>query len=440
MLSSNTHDILIVGSGIAGLGAAYRLRDSDVLVLESSEHVGGRTESRRLGDYIYNAGAQVIMGDSSPVAQLADELSVSRTLIRKTRVPIFFRGRLYSARTQPGLLNQLPLPITEKIRFALTNLSIRRRYGQLVGAPFNPTNPLIEQLNAVTAKAFLRPSSGSSVDLWNTISMIADGESIDYTTPYHPIMIMLQFLEEEYAVTGGTHQLTLAIARKLGNRVRTAHRVISVEEKTDFVQVVVNSSTGQYSVRARRVILATPGPVTRKLVKGLPNSKLSALTELEYASQTSAAVLLDVPSSAYLPDGAWRIPVSGHRSCAITDPSFFYPTKHRSPHGTGILRIYTGDLESRRLQKLSREEALDQIADDLGDMFSNIREHIIDSDICHWPMANVRWRPGHTALIPELEAPVGRLHFCGDYTGAGYLNGSLISGQRAAREVSANSN
>ena len=55
-------------------------------------------------------------------------------------------------------------------------------------------------------------------------------------------------------------------------------------------------------------------------------------------------------------------------------------------------------------------------------------------------MANARWRPGHTELIPKLETPVGRLHFCGDYTGAGYLNGSLISGQRAAREVSANNN
>ena len=440
MSSANTHDILIIGAGIAGLGAAYRLRDSDVVVLESNEHAGGRTESRQLGDYVYNAGAQVIMGDSSPVAQLADELNVPRVLLKKSRVPIFFLGKLYTARTQPSLLYQLPLSIADKIRFALTNLSIRRRYGRLIGEIFDPTNPLVEQLNAVTANKFLRPRSDKMISLWNTISTIADGETIDRTTPYHPIMIMLHFLEKEYAVTGGTHQLTLAMARKLGDRVWTDHRVLSVEEKSDYVQVEINSPSGRCTLYARRAILATPGPVTRDLVNNLPGSKLEALSTLEYASQTSAAVLLDVPTRNYLPNGVWRIPVSGHRSCAITDPSYFYPAEYRDSRGTGILRIYTGDLESRRLQSLSREDALERIVDDLDDMFPHIREHIIDSDICHWPMANARWRPGHTELIPKLETPVGRLHFCGDYTGAGYLNGSLISGQRAAREVSANSN
>jgi oxygen-dependent protoporphyrinogen oxidase len=437
MSSLKIHDVLIVGAGIAGLGAAYRLRGSDVVVLESNEHAGGRTESRQLGDYIYNAGAQVIMGDTSPVAQLADELNVSRTLIKKSRVPIFFLGKLYSARTQPGLLYQLPLSTIEKIRFALTNLSIRRRYGRLIGEVFDPTDPLVEQLNAVTANQFLRPRSDKLTSLWNTISTIADGEAIDCTTPYHPIMIMLHFLEQEYAVDGGTHQLTLAMARRLGDRIWTNHRVLSVEEKSRYVQVEVDSPSGRKTLYARRAILATPGLITRELVKHLPNSKLEGLAALEYASQTSAAVLLDVPTRNYLPNGVWRIPVSGHRSCAITDPSYFYPSEYRDSRGTGILRIYTGDLESRRLQSLSREDALERIVDDLDDMFPHIREHIIDSDICHWPMANARWRPGHAGLIPKLEASVGRLHFCGDYTGAGYLNGSLISGQRAAREVSA---
>ena len=113
MSSANTHDILIIGAGIAGLGAAYRLRENDLVVLETNNFAGGRTESRQLGDYVYNAGAQVIMGDSSPVAQLADELGVPRTLIKKTRVPLFFHGKLYSARTQPFCpmrVSEIPVP------------------------------------------------------------------------------------------------------------------------------------------------------------------------------------------------------------------------------------------------------------------------------------------------------------------------------------------
>lgn len=98
----------------------YRLRRRNILLLEKESVPGGRTVSRQLGDYVYNAGAQVIMGDASPVARLADELCVPRTLIRKTRVPLFFRGRLYSARSQPALLARLPLTLGDKARFALS--------------------------------------------------------------------------------------------------------------------------------------------------------------------------------------------------------------------------------------------------------------------------------------------------------------------------------
>ena len=37
MSSASAHDILIIGAGIAGLGAAYRLRENDVVVLETND-------------------------------------------------------------------------------------------------------------------------------------------------------------------------------------------------------------------------------------------------------------------------------------------------------------------------------------------------------------------------------------------------------------------
>ena len=38
-------DVVILGAGLAGLTAAYHLRDRDIVVLESSDRVGGRTLS-----------------------------------------------------------------------------------------------------------------------------------------------------------------------------------------------------------------------------------------------------------------------------------------------------------------------------------------------------------------------------------------------------------
>ena len=42
-------DTIVVGGGLAGLTAAYRLRDRDILLLEKEEIPGGRQRARKWG-------------------------------------------------------------------------------------------------------------------------------------------------------------------------------------------------------------------------------------------------------------------------------------------------------------------------------------------------------------------------------------------------------
>ena len=58
-------DVIIVGGGLAGLTVAYKLRHKNILLLEKEENCGGRTISRQMGEYVYNTGAQVIIGNKS---------------------------------------------------------------------------------------------------------------------------------------------------------------------------------------------------------------------------------------------------------------------------------------------------------------------------------------------------------------------------------------
>ena len=76
-----TRDVVIVGGGIAGLSAAWRLRHRDVLLLEAGDRLGGRMRSdavRRLLAQLRRApvprarlarrrdGARVRAGDACP--------------------------------------------------------------------------------------------------------------------------------------------------------------------------------------------------------------------------------------------------------------------------------------------------------------------------------------------------------------------------------------
>lgn len=434
--SDFTHEIIVVGGGIAGLSAAYRLRERDVLVLEREPIIGGRTISRQLGEYAYNVGAQVILGDGSPVAELADELGVARTLIDKTGVPLFFDGRLYHARTQAGLLLQLPLSAVEKFKFALSALWIRARYGSLATGPFDPRDERLERLTSTTLSEFLGGLSPGLSQVWEAISTIADGEPPHLSTPFHPVMVMLHFLAAEYAVVGGTHQLTLALSRAMSGRVLTEAVVTSVEQLSDGVQVRATVDAREQVFKARKCVMAMPAPLARVVLEGHAAWKRDVLDKVQYTAQTSAAFLLDVPTERYFGKGVWRVPVSGQQICAVTDPSYFYADEVKQRTGQGLLRIYTGHEVSEALAAMDREASIRALRDELDIMFPGIDQHVIETDIHHWPLANTRWGVGHPTLIEELQCATGDLHFCGDYTSPGYMNGSVLSGYRAADELS----
>ena len=62
-------ECVIVGGGIAGLTAAYHLRDRGVLLLEGSDRFGGRVMSISRGDYWANLGAQFV-APQGPLGEL----------------------------------------------------------------------------------------------------------------------------------------------------------------------------------------------------------------------------------------------------------------------------------------------------------------------------------------------------------------------------------
>ena len=85
-------DVLVLGAGIAGLTAAYRLRGLDVEVVDAAAHLGGRTRSVEYpGGGWANFGAQYLSADKVAVIELAEELGVE--LVPSDLTDALLRGR-----------------------------------------------------------------------------------------------------------------------------------------------------------------------------------------------------------------------------------------------------------------------------------------------------------------------------------------------------------
>ena len=70
------YDAVVIGSGMAGLTAAYMLRDKNILVLESEERFGGRVMSEKVHEATNNIGTQYFEVEDTSFHDLVKELGV----------------------------------------------------------------------------------------------------------------------------------------------------------------------------------------------------------------------------------------------------------------------------------------------------------------------------------------------------------------------------
>jgi protoporphyrinogen oxidase len=120
----------IIGGGLTGLTAAYRLcqRGFQVHLLEAEPELGGlmgtfEIEGARIEQFYHH-----IFSNDSYVTDLLAELGLADRLIwRESKVGIFYDGRVYDFVTPIDLLRFTPISLVDRLRLGLVGLQLRRQ-------------------------------------------------------------------------------------------------------------------------------------------------------------------------------------------------------------------------------------------------------------------------------------------------------------------------
>jgi protoporphyrinogen oxidase len=432
-MGASNHEIVVLGAGLAGMTAAYGLRDRDLVVLEGRDRVGGRTLSGQHDAYWYNCGAQYVWDERT--LDLCQRLGLRVVGADGARAALFMRDRLVVASNPYLLLAKLPISSAEKANFVWTVTRLRRlaarTEGLDAGLDARPLADVFGRVSPMTREVLeMVTESGTGVSAEEVSGAIGLGYAIHLFggDVNHTLK----------AVEGGTQRITEAISDRLGrDRVVLNARVHSVEERDDHVEIRYSRSGSVERIEAGICIVALTADGVLEVVSGLPDGKRAALERmLPYSGIVSVAWLTDEAGPTPW-DRLLAVPAVGLSFELFSHNAFFVRRLEQNGRrpGGAFVTLSTGP-RADALWQLDDEEVRARLAGDLARMFPDAGEVFsrARARVSRWrglPRFRRGWLPHQRALRQAS----GRLHFCGDYTSQPGTPGAVNSGFHAALAV-----
>ncbi|MBX3352558.1 MAG: FAD-dependent oxidoreductase [Phycisphaeraceae bacterium] len=412
--STDIHDAIIVGAGLAGLVCALELqaRGVGVIILDASDAPGGRVRTDEVDGFLLDRGFQVLLTAYPEARRHLDYAALD--------LKPFYPGALVRA---DGKLRRLADPL--------------RRPSDLVESIFSPVATLSDKVRI--AELILKLKSGPLDRLFDEPEV----ETIDYLKEhgfsekvierfFRPFFggvfhdrdlrkssrmfrfVMRMFAEGDASIPAkGMGQIPAQLASKLEpGSLRLNARVVSIDNGA------VTLDTAEI-LRAREVIVATEGPEARRLLgEALPPVESNSVTCVYFAAERSP---IDEP--ALVLNGEAEGPVNN-----LCVPSMV--SKHYAPAGAHLISASVIGNPS------DSDDALEAaVRTQLTNWFG--------SDVSGWRrLRTYRIEHAQPALIPPAIDPHVRasrvapgLHAIGDHRATSSINGAMLSGRLCAEAI-----
>ncbi len=435
-------DVIVIGGGIAGLAAAWRLRHRDVVLLEATDRTGGRLCSEGRGSYWLNWGAHVFSGPGSATGQLIDEAGAEAVPVPGELAALAMNGRLLTDGRVETYPFRVPMPWASRLALLRAGAKVRlavRRYGAACApragdAPGALQQRVYDFLGDQSfadftgplppdADAMFRPTVTRSA---GSPEQVSAGAGVGY---FRLVWDRKSGLSRN--ILGGPTTMTETIRAELGPRARTGTEATEVIRDPGGVTVRYRTGAGDGQLRARHCVIATPAPITARITADLEPETAAALKQVHYGPFVSAAFLTDETGPAPW-DRCYAIATPGRSfNIFINVTSVARSAEPQRRPGSSIMVFAPADLAAQ-LINLDDAAILDRLLRDADDIFGGFRSHVREAHVRRWPLGLAYCFPGRGRLQAALTQPLDRLWLAGDYLGTFYTETAITTAWQAA--------
>jgi protoporphyrinogen oxidase len=439
-------EVVVVGAGIAGLSAAFRLQQTDLLVLELAQDIGGNARSARYKRWEFNIGSAYFVDVDGEAGQMWADLGLKPVAITAPTDRWYLHGRWIDDPWRDESIATLPPATREAMRGA------KRAFKQIIKSKDFPHNPYTTatakalQLDRISFAEWLKPHAHPDVlALINSYCYSALGAPASVISAYGGINFYSDVIEEcAYAYNEGNAVLAKAMAAHVDRagtgRIHTGcavHRIVPVRD--DLARVYYTRQGESFGVEAKRVVLAMPYFVAARAIEGLAPSQRYALGCQSYCCYVVANLCFDRVVSAQAYDN-W-VPNAGQWDDYL--PVGWADKEAEKPRAAEgqVLGVFA----CQRRPVLARWRLLVQrpehFARPIVDAFAKVHPGTIANlrqvHMSRWGHAFIINRPGmYTRWLPNLRKRIGPIVLAhGDGMGLPAIESSRPEGEAAARIV-----
>ncbi len=461
--------VAVVGGGVSGLTAAYRLNraGADVTVFEAGTRLGGKLDVSPVAGVPVDSGAESVLARRPEALDLIHELGLDDHLEypAPARAAIYSRGRLraFPRRQVMGV----PGSLTGLVRSGVLSWPGTLRVARDLVWPHTPVHGDVavaqligRRMGSEVVERLVEPMLGG------VYAGRADQLSLDATLPQVATMAREErsLLRAAAAhskrqqgaqgagagpafatLRGGAATLIGHLAEHSGARIQTSATVRELAVSDGTWTLTHGCANHPRHATADGVVLACPAPASGRLLQPVAPAAAAELSEIGYASM--AIVTLAYPTSAFhrTPQGSgFLVPAREGRSVkAVTFSSVKWPwlaAELRAAHprtDMTIVRCSVGRVGEEVALQRSDDELVARVTDDLADL-CGVSAPPVDRRVTRWGGGLPQYTVGHQGRVDRARnavAGLGGLALCGAaYDGVG-IPACVGSATVAARAV-----